>query len=197
MDDAAALRLFLAIELPDAVRAGLDAAAVPARAHGTGVRWVRAESLHLTLVFLGERPARQVDAIAARVGAVCAAQAPFALRVEGMGCFPSPHRPRVLWAGIGGETAALKAMQCAILGALVRAGLAAADERFDPHLTLGRVRDEVPPGPRAALGHAWTALPAPALPPIAVRACHLMRSELGRGGALYTALRTFPLAGAP
>src|SRR5579871_841272 len=88
MDDAASLRLFLAIDLPDAVRSGLDAAAAPARARGTGVRWVRTESLHLTLVFLGERPARQVDAIAARVAAVCAAQTPFALRVEGMGCFP-------------------------------------------------------------------------------------------------------------
>lgn len=156
---------------------------------------MRAESLHLTLIFLGERPAAQVDAIVAHAGIACAAQAPFTVRVAGMGCFPSPSRPRVLWAGLTGEIAALKALQRGMLDALVGAGLAAADERFDPHLTLGRVRDETPPGPRAALGRAWMALPVPALPPIPIRACYLMRSELGRGGARYTALRTLPLAG--
>jgi 2'-5' RNA ligase len=196
MSDAATLRLFLALDLPEAVRSSLDAAAAPARALGTKVRWVRAESLHLTLVFLGERPAAQVDAISTRVGAVCGAHAPFALRVAGMGCFPSPSRPRVLWAGLAGEIDALKALQRGVLDALVRAGLATPDARFDPHLTLGRVRDEVQPGPRSTLGRAWVALPSPVLPPIAVRACHLMRSELGRGGALYTAVRTFPLSAA-
>jgi 2'-5' RNA ligase len=197
MNITAALRLFLALDLPDAVRSGLDTAAAAARALGADVRWVRSESLHLTLVFLGERPAAQVDAITTRVGAVCAAHAPFALRVAGMGCFPSPSRPRVLWAGLAGEIAALKALQRDVLDALVRAGLAAAEERFDPHLTLGRVRNEVPLGPRSALGRAWVALPSPALPPIPIRACHLMRSELGRGGARYSALRTFPLSTAP
>lgn len=195
MESGTALRLFLAIDVPDAARLGLDAAAASARALGAEVRWVRPESVHLTLVFLGERPPAHVEAIAACVAPVVAAHAPFGLHIAGMGCFPSAARPRVLWAGLGGETAALAALRRDVQDALVRAGLAEADTRFDPHLTLGRVRDEVGPAPRAALGRAWLALPLPDLPAIPVRDVRLMRSELGRDGARYTVVRTFQLTG--
>ncbi|HVA93125.1 MAG TPA: RNA 2',3'-cyclic phosphodiesterase [Chloroflexota bacterium] len=190
------IRLFLAINLPDAVRRGLEAAVTSSRAANDDVRWARAESLHLTLVFLGERPAAQVEAISQAAGGACAGLVPFSLTVAEPGCFPSPARPRVLWVGIAEGRESLIALQRAVLGALARAGLADQVDRFSPHLTLGRVRDSVAPAARAALAQKWTALALPALPLAPVRAIYLMRSELGPGGARYSVLRTLPLNGA-
>jgi 2'-5' RNA ligase len=189
------LRLFLAVNLPEAVRASLAGVTAPLRSGSEDVRWTASQSLHLTLVFLGERPAPQVEVIAERVGQACAAHAPFTARVAGLGCFPSPARPRILWAGLEASGGALLTLQRTVQDALVREGLAAAEERFVPHLTLGRVRESLGPAPRADLGRRWLARTLPPLPPVPVVAVQLMRSELGRGGARYTVLRSLDLAG--
>jgi 2'-5' RNA ligase len=149
--------------------------------------------LHLTLVFLGERPPEQVGEIAEAVGAACADARPFSLTVAGHGCFPSPARARVLWIGLAGETSALTLLQHAILTALVAARLAEPGERFSPHLTLGRVRETTSPTARADLGRRWLALPPPAPTVFPVREVHLISSILGPGGSRYTTLHTLPL----
>ncbi len=187
------VRLFLAINLPDAVRAALDGATAGLRSAVQGVRWVRAETLHVNLVFLGERPLSQVDALAAAAGAAGAQVSPFIMEVAGLGCFPSAARPRVLWAGITAGREQVAALQRLVLAVLVQQGLAAADDRFDPHVTFGRVRDTVAPGQRAAIGKQWAALVLPPLPAVRVDMVHLMRSELGPGGARYAPLCVLPL----
>ena len=195
MSDQSSLRLFLAMSLPEPIRLGLIAAAAPLRETNSEVRWARAEGLHLTLVFLGARPAEQVDEIAGAAGAACAVARQFSLTVGGHGCFPSPARARVLWAGLEGETAALTALQQAILTALVAARLMESGERFTPHLTMGRVRETAGSPTRADLGHRWLALPPPEPASFLVREIHLINSVLGPGGSRYTTLRVLPLAG--
>ncbi|HWE64666.1 MAG TPA: RNA 2',3'-cyclic phosphodiesterase, partial [Chloroflexota bacterium] len=69
------------------------------------------------------------------------------------------------------------------------------EDRFSPHLTLGRVTDTVAPTARQALGASWLALPLPALGAVPITGVQLMRSELLRGGPRYTTLHTLPLAG--
>src|SRR5579859_405880 len=96
------VRLFLALNLPDAVSVALHRAGEAYLAQLEGVRVVPQASLHLTVAFLGERPLDQVDALAGAVLPVCAGQTPFSLSLDGPGCFPSARRPRVLWVGFGG-----------------------------------------------------------------------------------------------
>jgi 2'-5' RNA ligase len=187
------LRLFLAVLLPDEVRAQLDRALAPLTPDGREVRWVARDLWHLTLVFLGERPATQVPAIlaAARAATIVA---PFTLQLGGAGAFPSPARPRVLWVGVATGADRLLGLQRAVQASLVAGGLAEPESRFSAHLTVGRLRDHVAPARLAAVGAQWSAQQLPALPPFTVHAVTLMQSVLGPGGPRYTALHAIPLA---
>jgi 2'-5' RNA ligase len=196
MSSDQSLRLFIAISLPAALPEAIAEATAPVRAGAPGVRWVAARSLHLTLVFLGERPANEPERLSAALGPVCAGIPAFALTLGRPGCFPNAQRPRVLWLGIAGGAEALTALQRAVSGALLRERLAQPEDRFSPHLTLGRVPDTMDAPARRALGASWMALSLPAFPAIPVTGVHVMRSEFSRTGARYTALRTLPLSGA-
>lgn len=188
------LRLFVAVAIPDHARAALRDTAYPVIAATPSVRWVRPESLHCTLVFLGDRSPEAATHVVAVLRAACTGTAPFELLLAGPGCFPSAQRPRVLWFGFT-VCAALVALQRSVQSGLVGAGLLVPGERFSPHLTLGRLREAMHADEPAAIGRAWLALRAPECPPIPVAAISLMRSDLERGGARYTELERFPLAG--
>lgn len=132
-------RLFAAFALPAAVRAAL-AARVRELAVFGDVRWTDADDFHLTLVFLGERDARQEEAVAAAVRAFRSPD--LAVEVQQLGRFPERGEPRVLWAGLAGDLEALARVQRDLAGAIGRTlgdELAGA-ERFSPHVTIGRVR---------------------------------------------------------
>ena len=137
------LRLFVALELPAPILAALEDVQrtlrdqMPARA----VRWVRGEGIHLTLKFLGETPASQRDGIAAALETACAGQRPLALRAAGLGCFPTTARPRVVWVGLAGDLDRLADLQGAVEAALEPLGFPAEGRPFNPHLTLGRLKD--------------------------------------------------------
>ena len=98
------LRLFAAVELPPHVLGALEAVQHDLRAQfpGKAARWVRPAGIHLTLKFLGDVPAGQVDAIAEGMRAAASEHAPFELCAEGLGVFPNPNRVRVVWVGVGG-----------------------------------------------------------------------------------------------
>src|SRR5512134_624706 len=95
------LRLFIAIALPDDIKARLAALQRELR-EGLGrssISWTRPENLHLTLRFLGDISSDRIDDLTAALAAAAASQAPLNLTVAGLGCFPSSRRPRILWAG--------------------------------------------------------------------------------------------------
>jgi 2'-5' RNA ligase len=160
------------------------------------VRWVRADLWHLTLVFLAERPTALVPGICDLVASVCRDEPPFALRIDGIGCFPNGTRPRVLWLGVGPGSDALQSLHRNVLGALQSGGIEIADERFSAHLTVGRVRDDAGTEARGEIGRRWAALSIPPLPLFDATELHLMRSDLGTGGPRYTSMAALPLAGA-
>lgn len=190
------IRVFLAVPVPDAVRAAIDAAVEPLRARLPRVRWVRSELWHFTLIFLGERPPAEVGIVENVATEVCLRVRPFRLAVKGSGCFPGAARPRVLWVGLGPGLDSLTGLRGSLQGALREHGVAVPDEAFSAHLTVGRVRDDTTGEARAAIGPLWSSLPLPSLPPFEVREAHLMRSDLGAGGPRYTPIATFSLAAA-
>src|SRR5258706_1293267 len=98
-DLPAALRSFIAIELPQEIRDGLRAMREQLQTEfpKESLRWVPLEQIHLTLVFLGEIPSDSLREMEPVLEKICGACAPLRLRLEGLGCFPNPARPRVVW----------------------------------------------------------------------------------------------------
>ena len=190
------IRAFIAIELsPDILNqiGGLQARLKREVPSGL-VRWARPEGIHLTLKFLGDIPTEQVEAIAEAMREACAPHAPFALAVEGMGCFPNPSRPRVIWVGIDEPGGALARLQRDVERAVRPLGFPPEGRPFRPHLTLGRVkgRDR---GAIQTLGETVcrTSFGAGQMD---VASVHLIRSDLLPGGAVHTELASAPLGGA-
>ncbi|HKX12732.1 MAG TPA: RNA 2',3'-cyclic phosphodiesterase [bacterium] len=132
------MRLFTAIDIPDSLRQGLGPLL---RESLPGVRWTAAESLHLTLRFIGESDGQ---AFANLREALRQLRFPaFRLRPQGVGVFPTPTRPRVIWLGLQAE-APLFDLQKGIEVALQAAGLKPEIKPFVPHLTLGRCKFPAP-----------------------------------------------------
>src|SRR5436305_396647 len=110
----ARIRTFIAIEPGDAIRNALLTVQRSLVRETTEVKWVEEDNLHLTLLFLGEVDDRDLLGVCRAVEKAAAVQPPFALEVTGIGCFPNPRRPRIVWAGIGAGTSELIALHAAI-----------------------------------------------------------------------------------
>lgn len=192
----AGLRLFIAIELPAATRDAL-AATIDAlrRSDDAGIiRWVRPEGIHVTLKFLGAVAPGRIDALRGALGRATHGVPPFSLQPEGAGSFGGARNLRVVWTGVGGARGALAALAARVEAEVSPLGFPAEQRAFNPHLTLGRVRDDAPPDARARFHDALARYAPPAYAPFDVAHVSLMRSTLGRGGAVYDAIATFPLA---
>ena len=185
------VRLFVACELPDDVRDALGRIQADLRRMaGDSLRWVRPESIHVTLKFLGEVDATRVGDITA---ALAAAIEPFELRVRPatLGTFGG-DRLRVVWVGLEGATDALAALAARVEGALEPLGFPREQRPFAAHLTLARAPDHVPVEERRQLAALARRYQPPPLPSMTLRQVALMRSTLGPGGSLYSRLAAFP-----
>src|SRR5919108_2776554 len=113
------IRTFVAIRLDEGVRAALGGAVEGLRRVARDVAWVVPENVHVTLKFLGQvREARAAELVAALAQAT-SGFASFEASVEGLGAFPTPLRPRVIWAGVGRGADALVELAGRVDGALV------------------------------------------------------------------------------
>jgi RNA 2',3'-cyclic 3'-phosphodiesterase len=134
-------RTFFAIEIPEPMGRALREVQRTLAPELTGCRWTSEKTpFHLTLAFLGDVRngdlGRLVEAVATSVGQF----PPCELHFEGVGAFPSPRRPRVVWAGLPArEPTLLDEIQLGVAGVAAAAGYP-SDERFHPHVTLGRFK---------------------------------------------------------
>ncbi len=182
------IRAFIAIQLPEKARNELArineilAGQLPPRT----VRWVKPELMHLTLRFLGDTAVSKLPAIYNALDTSSTKHAPFMLSLDHLGCFPNRKRPRVIWAGIQGELGAAAALKSEIDQTLLPLGWEKEERPFQPHLTIGRIKDS-----RKLQGINWQAdIEKLALP---VQAIHLIESELTPGGPIYTVRHTSQL----
>lgn len=134
------IRAFIALDMPEAVQAGLGEIQARLRETGASVKWVKPDRIHLTLKFLGNVPQETLPQIAAALEAVASRTAPFRLRPEGCGAFPSLNQMRVIWVGLRGEEKILDTLQREVEEAVLPLGFPKEDRPFKPHLTLGRVK---------------------------------------------------------
>jgi 2'-5' RNA ligase len=187
------VRCFIAVELPDEVKAGLKQLQTKLKSGGQAqVKWVDPYSIHLTLKFLGGVDGARIGPVTAAMEEASQGIPPFSLKVEGLGAFPNLRRVQVVWVGVSGEVDRLAVLQQRLESNLAQLGFAPEKRRFTPHLTLARVRDRASAGEREGLGQliASTEFEAHSFP---VGAVSLMRSQLTREGAIYSRLSTAEL----
>jgi 2'-5' RNA ligase len=186
------IRSFIAIELPEEIRHALAKIQEHLRRDVAGVRWVQPASIHLTLKFLGDISAEQVQAIAAAAMGVVQNEPPLIVGLSGLGAFPNPHRPRVIWVGVEGDVERLGRLQVRLEEALEPFGFPREGRAFRPHLTLGRVKDPRRP---LDLTCALAEVTVPRCNSFDVHEILLYKSDLRPSGAIYTKLQHLPFAG--
>lgn len=187
------MRTFIAIEVSEEVRRGLGRVLEELKKVDADVRWVRPESVHLTLKFLGEIDPGRVTEIQWALREVAGRYRPFSLVASGIGCFPRWESPRVVWVGLEGEVHKIVALQREVEEALVALGFPREDRAFKPHLTLGRVRT---PKGRQALVRKMREWEGEKIGEFWVQSLVEFESELSPSGARYTPLWKEPLLGA-
>ena len=194
------IRTFIAVEIPVEVRALLadkqDELQHAMGAARRAVRWSRSDGMHLTLQFLGDVPLNAPTTILEAVRAGCRGISAITLGVGNVGAFPTLERPRVLWLGLEGDTDRLQTLQAKIARLLSGLGYK-PDKPFQPHITLGRIREGATRDELATISNALVS--ASKRPPVhATFTAHqvsLMKSDLLPGGAVYTCLGVEELDG--
>jgi len=146
-----------------------------------GVAWVTSENLHLTLKFLGGIDVVRLALVRDALDTAVRGCSAFEFSVIGLGAFPTPSRPRVIWAGVGTAGAALEALADRVDRALADVGFAPEQRAFSPHVTLGRVRE-----PRRNERLADLVGGSENFGTIRVDRVSLMRSDLSPRGAKYS-----------
>ncbi|MBE9556831.1 MAG: RNA 2',3'-cyclic phosphodiesterase [Proteobacteria bacterium] len=178
------IRLFVAIPLPEQIRTQLTMM----QSGLQGARWLKPENIHLTLRFIGEARndlASDIDSALSEITAPA-----FTLELEDIGSFARGKRPHALWAGIA-KSEPLSHLQAKIESTLVRAGLAAEERKFSPHITIARLKEM-----SSNRVEAWVADYAGfRSPPFKVDRFALFSSFLKPEGALYIEETSYPLEG--
>ena len=160
------MRLFIAIQLSDAMKDALTAAQDEMYAHGVRGNFTTRENMHLTLAFIGEYPDKEqvMDALSS------VSFSSFSIALKGMGCFRD-----LWWTGME-ESAPLTAVVRRIRRALAENDIPFDKKRFSPHITLIRKATGTMPGIQ---------IDTVSMP---VKSILLMRSDRGKRGMIYTAV---------
>lgn len=183
------LRAFIALPLPPDWRGALAQAMAEMRVlMPSGVRWVEASGIHLTLKFLGATDASMAPGIMEALGRQLRGAGRPRLVLSGLGTFPGGKEPRVIWAGVGGETGVLGDWQQRVEAAAGGLGWPRERRPFRPHLTLGRVRDGTAAAQRRAMAGVIGEARLPAAAEWEADTVGLYHSALTPRGAIYTSL---------
>ncbi|MBM4332559.1 MAG: RNA 2',3'-cyclic phosphodiesterase [Deltaproteobacteria bacterium] len=184
------IRSFIAIEIPQPLKVKMEDLLKKLRRTEADVKWVRPASIHLTLKFLGSVPEEMLKKIALAISPVVASGEPFALHVQGLGCFPSSRNPRVIWLGINQGAEQVSSLQRAIEKQTAELSFPPETRPFTPHLTIGRVRS---PKSKNFLMQEIEANKDVEIGAFQAKEVFLIKSELNPSGAIYTKLHAFPM----
>lgn len=148
-----AMRLFAAVPLPEVPLAQAGEILAAFRDTPWPVRWVRPEGLHITLKFFGEVVPERFETIAEMIGFAVSGVPRLTLSLSGAGVFPDLQRPRVVRLELGGNSAGLELLQDRLEQGGLRIGFPPEGRPFQPHITLGRVKEgqRLPRGAAGAL----------------------------------------------
>lgn len=194
------MRLFIALDINDDIRKRIERFLDGVRGFAPDGRWVRPESLHVTLKFIGEQSDSQIEAIQQALDGIETDN--FELNFRGYGFFPTASTPRVFWVGIEGDSK-LASLAAAVDARLISLKIQKEEHSYSPHLTLARSggRSGSPRKEKSdranrrfqRLQEKLSALPAPEFGTMTAREFFLYQSQLTPGGSKYTKLAGFRL----
>ena len=176
------MRLFVGLDLPGEIKEILFPLLkdLPAGKPSTPLQ------LHLTLFFIGEVPENRLKEILEALNAI-QSQA-MELNLIGVGCFPTPRRPRIIWAGLTAPNKLLE-LKTKVDRALENLGFPVEKRKFHPHITLARIKKPHPKGVTEYLARHSAFQSRPFL----LREFQLYQSQLTPKGSVYTKIKIFPL----
>lgn len=193
------MRVFVAIDLDDGIRAAIACFLEGVRGFAPEARWVRPESLHVTLKFIGEKSDEEVKAIKNSLATI---QAPaFDLSFRGCGYFPSARSARVFWIGVEADER-LNSLAAAVDETLEGLNIPKEEHGYTPHLTLARCggsrgnrrkRENKTAGTLRHLQEKLEGLPLTDFGAMRASEFCLYQSQVSAGGSKYTKLARFAL----
>ena len=194
------MRLFIALDIDDAIRERITRFIDGVRGFAPDARWMKPESLHVTLKFIGEQPDDAVPHVKEALANVSAQ--PMEIQFRGYGFFPTVKSARVFWVRMEADPR-LASLAASIDEKVATLGIAKEERSFSPHLTLargsggsgspGRRRCDGPNRTFTLLQEKLSALPAPEFGMMTARGFFLYQSRLSPKGSTYTKLASFAL----
>jgi len=194
------MRLFLALDIPAAIRDRISLFIEGVAGFAPHARWMKPESLHITLKFIGEQPEAALEPIKQSLSTIRASATE--IHYHNYGFFPTAKSPRVFWIGVesGPQLAALAGTIDHTLSSL---GIPKEPRPFSPHLTLARAagasgspRRAKTDAPNLTFHHLQEKLvarPTPDFGTMTPREFFLYQSQLSPKGSKYTKLGGFDL----
>jgi len=179
------MRTFLAFEIPDKIKKEVDRLIAEEKKKSLPIKWVKFENLHITLKFLGEIEESKIREIIPILEDTTKNFTGFDINLEGIGCFPHPGNPRVLWIGVKNGVTMLTDIAREIEKNLGAAGFQ-EDKRFHAHLTFARTRKFCKLDKILALPFTTE--------DFSVNSVTLFESVLKPEGPVYAALKKFNLS---
>jgi 2'-5' RNA ligase len=181
------MRTFIAIEISDDIKKMLDQIESHLKYAGADVKWVKPETIHLTLKFLGEINEEKCEEVKEALNSIAKYMKPFELTLKDMGAFPKIENPRVVWVGLGKGAAESAALASGIDDLLSKTGFAKEERPFSPHLTIGRVRSPMNKDKlKEKMSSASSNFQLSAVPPHQVASVILFKSTLTPQSPIYT-----------
>jgi RNA 2',3'-cyclic 3'-phosphodiesterase len=194
------MRIFIALDIDEAIRERIKLFIDGVRGFVPEARWVRPESLHVTLKFVGSKSAEDVEKIKLSLG--CIQGGAFDVSFRGYGFFPTSKSPRVFWLGVLADSQ-LGSLAKSVDENMAELGVPEEEHAFSPHLTLARrgssgaaqrLKSDVPNSSFQQLQKRLSAMAAPDFGTMTAREFFLYESQLGRGGSRYTKIARFELS---
>jgi 2'-5' RNA ligase len=186
------IRCFIAIEIPSTIQTALAKSMSRAQINrDSGFRTVRAESIHLTLKFLGDVPVDKLPGIQNELTTVSKSYQPFTFQIRGLGVFPTWDRPRTIWAGIQHPPVLVNLFQL-VDKVTSQAGFPGESRKFSPHLTLARVSERGDAQLIKQRMQNLQTLPEIQFGEVQVTRIVLFKSLLQQGGSVYEAVSIHP-----
>jgi 2'-5' RNA ligase len=184
------IRVFLAVKVPEEFKEKIQEVQKQLKMQNADVGWVGPENFHYNLKFFGYVTEPEIKKIESAVKRVVAGHHPFKLEIEGIGTFPTPTAPRVIWLGTKKGTAEITALANDLDKEFSKEGFESENRPFTAHLTLGRVKSTQN---KQKLVEKVKDLKAMKIGEFNIEEITLFQSQLQREGPIYTELMKFRL----
>ncbi|MBM3137602.1 MAG: RNA 2',3'-cyclic phosphodiesterase [Chloroflexi bacterium] len=182
------LRTFLAIELPDSTKGNINDHIQTLRSFTkSSIKWVAQDNLHITMKFLGEFDPSHINKLHNLLTHTINSIPVFKIHIDRMGAFPNLRAPKVIWLGFNMSDNLRKIYRC-IEESVVNLGYDADDRPFSPHLTIGRIRRDLPGDEIRNIGEAMSIGNFNLQSTFLVERVVFFQSELKKEGPIYSKL---------